>query len=229
MTYHTGRWQSNFFDILTADTSENCLGYVPGQLVRKWAGIQLFPSFLLFIFSRFFYFDRPPHRDLSLLSSSLFSQMVGKKKLKEKEKRRRREEEEKQKRRRRKREEPHALSLYNRYPPAPSSLGWEEEKEKENRRRRFWVDWFWCFICWWVWVFEDFLGWFGLIFLQVDFFGWFSFISAGWFWVGWLDFDFSAGWFWRIERKSEKMREWRNEGRERERDRWWWFFFLKLF
>jgi hypothetical protein len=28
-------------------------------------------------------------------------------------------------------------------------------------------------------VFEDFLGWFGLIFLQVDFLGWFCFISAG--------------------------------------------------
>jgi hypothetical protein len=166
------------------------------------------PLAFSFIFFLFFYFDRPPHRDLSLLSQAL------------------------------------------------SSLIWEEEKEKENRRRRLWVDWFWCFICWCVRIFEDFWGWFGLIFLQVDFLDWFCFISAGWFWVGWFDFDFSAGWFfglvlfyfcrlilgWLVwfwffcrlileyrERKSEKRREWRNEGREKERDRWWWFFFLKLF
>ena len=76
-----------------------------------------FSLFLLFIFSLFFYFDRPPHRDLSLSSLKLPLLSDGREEEKEKEKRRR------------KREEPHALSFSNPQLPLLS-----DGKMKKKRR-----------------------------------------------------------------------------------------------
>jgi hypothetical protein len=67
--------------MLPVGMSKNCLGNVPGQLVRKWAGVQLFPSSYYLFFSSSF-ISIVPHTEISLSSLKLSLLSYGKKKKK---------------------------------------------------------------------------------------------------------------------------------------------------